>query len=645
MPTETGRAFTTGNFLANLAALKAINFGSADPAGVWFLLPNGTAGNVEVWVWQPASTATADDIAVVKPDSIVPGSPGRCIQQLRFDVSQLGGVLAGIALLNTAGLIERTSGGGAGIVELSAFIRTLLNDADATAARTTLGIGDVAARTIGTNAGQIRDAADGAYSDARIPLSHADTHLAGGTDLLGLGDAAFRGIGNSSGQIRDAADTAYSNARTPTTHASSHLGGADSLGLGAAAFREIGTSGGQIRDAADAAYSNARTPTAHASTHAVGGTDSITVFGYLAISINSTLTASNQRQLIDANATAGAVTINLPSAATVGSGWAIQIRKSDGSANLVTISRAGSDTINGATTLSLAVQHQSLILFSLSGTSWGVVAGFDGTLPANSLLGTGATAGIAGVIPTSTFATPASVSAAIASLVNSSPAALDTLGELAVALGNDPNFATTVTALIGTKLSIVSNLSDLNNRQTALNTLAGGVTANRVLRSDGRNVNLAQVDLTTDVTGSLPEANGGLTSTAQTFAGDKTFTGIPRIRGLFPGFWLDETDSPNKGVYLVLDNGVFQVQRRATNFGAYESSPFNVNIISNSVYCTGGVAATSTTTGALQVTGGFGVTGNLYAGGSVINFANLPTSSSGLSAGSLWRNGNAINVV
>ncbi len=43
------------------------------------------------------------------------------------------------------------------------------------------------------------------------------------------------------------------------------------------------------------------------------------------------------------------------------------------------------------------------------------------------------------------------VNAAISNLVNGSPAALDTLQELATALGNDPNFATTVSNLIGTK--------------------------------------------------------------------------------------------------------------------------------------------------------------------------------------------------
>jgi phage-related tail fiber protein len=40
------------------------------------------------------------------------------------------------------------------------------------------------------------------------------------------------------------------------------------------------------------------------------------------------------------------------------------------------------------------------------------------------------------------------VQAAIAALVASSPAALDTLNELAAALGNDPNFATTMTTML-----------------------------------------------------------------------------------------------------------------------------------------------------------------------------------------------------
>lgn len=54
------------------------------------------------------------------------------------------------------------------------------------------------------------------------------------------------------------------------------------------------------------------------------------------------------------------------------------------------------------------------------------------------------------------IATTAHVKAAIAALVNGSPAALDTLQELADALGNDANFATTVTNALAAKAPLAS---------------------------------------------------------------------------------------------------------------------------------------------------------------------------------------------
>ena len=50
------------------------------------------------------------------------------------------------------------------------------------------------------------------------------------------------------------------------------------------------------------------------------------------------------------------------------------------------------------------------------------------------------------------YATEAFVNTGLANLVSSSPATLDTLNELATALGNDPNFATTISNQIGTKI-------------------------------------------------------------------------------------------------------------------------------------------------------------------------------------------------
>ena len=46
----------------------------------------------------------------------------------------------------------------------------------------------------------------------------------------------------------------------------------------------------------------------------------------------------------------------------------------------------------------------------------------------------------------------ADISAAVAAVVASSPAALDTLNELAAALGNDANFATTTSTALGNRL-------------------------------------------------------------------------------------------------------------------------------------------------------------------------------------------------
>lgn len=54
-------------------------------------------------------------------------------------------------------------------------------------------------------------------------------------------------------------------------------------------------------------------------------------------------------------------------------------------------------------------------------------------------------------------ATPADIATAIAALVDTSPAALDTLNELAAALGDDPNFATTITNALAGKAPLTHN--------------------------------------------------------------------------------------------------------------------------------------------------------------------------------------------
>ncbi len=59
----------------------------------------------------------------------------------------------------------------------------------------------------------------------------------------------------------------------------------------------------------------------------------------------------------------------------------------------------------------------------------------------------------------------------IAEVIDSAPAALDTLNELAAALGDDPNLSGSLATTISTKLAKSSNLSDLADTDTALTNL------------------------------------------------------------------------------------------------------------------------------------------------------------------------------
>jgi hypothetical protein len=71
----------------------------------------------------------------------------------------------------------------------------------------------------------------------------------------------------------------------------------------------------------------------------------------------------------------------------------------------------------------------------------------------------------------------AAITTAINNLINGAPGALDTLNELAAALGDDANFAADVTAAIGAKLSAANNLSDVPSASTARTNLGLGSAA------------------------------------------------------------------------------------------------------------------------------------------------------------------------
>lgn len=94
------------------------------------------------------------------------------------------------------------------------------------------------------------------------------------------------------------------------------------------------------------------------------------------------------------------------------------------------------------------------------------------------------------VVPSPTADTHAAhkkyVDDSITALINTSPATLDTLNELAAAIGNDPNFATTMTNQIATKVPLTGN-STITGATILKRDVSGGTSASATLQIQNSN--------------------------------------------------------------------------------------------------------------------------------------------------------------
>lgn len=119
-----------------------------------------------------------------------------------------------------------------------------------------------------------------------------------------------------------------------------------------------------------------------------------------------------------------------------------------------------------------------------------------------------------------------------AALIGSAPGTLDTLNELATALGNDPSFATTITTKIGSKLDKLTGVNSVytNNGSgvPALVAYASAASANTLaIRGSGGRL---KVGTPTEADDAVPKSH---LDTAISGKADKTHThGVSEVTGL-----------------------------------------------------------------------------------------------------------------
>lgn len=145
---------------------------------------------------------------------------------------------------------------------------------------------------------------------------------------------------------------------------------------------------------------------------------------------------------------------------------------------------------------------------------------------------------------------------AVAGLVDSSPDTLNTLNELAAALGDDPNFATTIANQIGAKAndSDVVKLSknqEIDGTKTFTRTIKGSVSGNA--GTAYKLYTARTISLTGDVSGSGSFDGSGDLEIAATVADDSHNHVISNVDGLQSA--LDSKASKEAGVFYIEGTG------------------------------------------------------------------------------------------
>ena len=176
--------------------------------------------------------------------------------------------------------------------------------------------------------------------------------------------------------------------------------------------------------------------------------------------------------------------------------------------------------------------------------------------------------------------TTAEIDAAIANLVDSAPATLNTLNELAAALNDDANFATTVTTALSGKANashthLLADITDVTATVTELN-YVDGVTSAIQTQIDSK-VPLAQTVETVGASRALTSADLGkliLNSAAITIT----------VEGLTTGQQVDFLQAHSGQITFAAGSGVTLSSKESKLKTAAQGSPASIKCVATNVY-------------------------------------------------------------
>ena len=309
------------------------------------------------------------------------------------------------------------------------------------------------AKSSETAAGQSASAAAGSKTAAALSASAASTSA-------GQASASATAAGKSAESAASSASTATTKAGEATEQASAAARSASAAKTSETNAKASETSAESSKTAAASSASSAASSASSASASKDEATRQASA------AKGSATTASTKATEAAGSATAAAQSKSTAESAATRAETAA--KRAEDIASAVALEDA-STTKKGIVQLSSATNSTSESLAATPKAVKAVMGETNKKAPLNSpaLTGTPTTPTARQGTNNTQIASTAYVMAAIAALVDSSPDALNTLNELAAALGNDPNFATTMTSALAGKQPKDATLTALAGLATA----------------------------------------------------------------------------------------------------------------------------------------------------------------------------------